>query len=750
MKKHLFIIILNILIASIGYKANGQASCTCDCLKPLFDYLITSNRLFTSKSDSVLLSKLISDANAAGFTVTPGGCAILTNNTNKYFYALTSATTGTLYKAQLGDCIVVLKSTNSNVTFNTLKSNDCSNAGIVRYGTGGKKVQKKYYVNRSANINYILTRTDINVSGSTNSYQMETGVPYMRTVFSSSSGASGRFKIVTVFSIDEMVNVPNNAVILSADLHLFAYHGGFNTTTYKNAHSVLSETKYQPIAQLYIKGTTWNYQTNPRNLVELTFQNPMVGDGGPVSAESPFQDLTINFKNHLASNKRILDYGFAMINDLQLPASRDAYVYATFCSPTYPDVNKRPYMDITWADPADTVTLAQLYIDSCATCNWVPSGICYSAITDTSVNTDLYGITGNWRPYRSFAYYNHRSETDFTNKVNVRNDGTIKNYFNFWQIVNGKWQAQDTAVSRWVWNSESTLFNEKGAELETKDPLGRYTSGLYGYQNALATAIAQNARYREVAYEGFEDYNFAGGGCISCAPARNIDFTSYKANFDATEQHTGNYSLRIDNNKSAGITAVVTADNTAFNINIDAGNNDCNTGTALKGVHADKDALLPTFSPLAGKQMLVSAWVKESGKCDGTTYTGNQISVVIGRQNDQDIAVIAKPTGNIIEGWQQIEVVVDVPANATRFTVNMQNIGNNIVYFDDLRVHPYNANMKSYVYDEVSLRLMAELDENNYATFYEYDDDGSLVRLKKETERGIMTIKESRNGLLIK
>ncbi|HEY1200087.1 MAG TPA: hypothetical protein VGE79_03850, partial [Niastella sp.] len=63
-------------------------------------------------------------------------------------------------------------------------------------------------------------------------------------------------------------------------------------------------------------------------------------------------------------------------------------------------------------------------------------------------------------------------------------------------------------------------------------------------------------------------------------------------------------------------------------------------------------------------------------------------------------------------------------------------------------IHPFNAQMKSFAYDAVSLRLMAELDENNYATFYEYDDDGSLVRVKKETERGVQTIKESRSALM--
>jgi hypothetical protein len=89
-----------------------------------------------------------------------------------------------------------------------------------------------------------------------------------------------------------------------------------------------------------------------------------------------------------------------------------------------------------------------------------------------------------------------------------------------------------------------------------------------------------------------------------------------------------------------------------------------------------------------------------------------------------------------------------VPADATTLSINMQATGTSTVYFDDLRIHPYNANMKSFVYDPVNLRLMAELDENNYATMYEYDDDGTLIRLKKETERGIKTISETRSALL--
>jgi hypothetical protein len=51
------------------------------------------------------------------------------------------------------------------------------------------------------------------------------------------------------------------------------------------------------------------------------------------------------------------------------------------------------------------------------------------------------------------------------------------------------------------------------------------------------------------------------------------------------------------------------------------------------------------------------------------------------------------------------------------------------------------------VYHPTNLRLLAGLDENNYASFYEYDDEGTLIRVKKETQKGIKTITETRSSL---
>ncbi|NRA12676.1 MAG: hypothetical protein HRT57_12035, partial [Crocinitomicaceae bacterium] len=104
-------------------------------------------------------------------------------------------------------------------------------------------------------------------------------------------------------------------------------------------------------------------------------------------------------------------------------------------------------------------------------------------------------------------------------------------------------------------------------------------------------------------------------------------------------------------------------------------------------------------------------------------------------------------TGEIIEGWQRIVGSFEIPLNTTDLNIHLKNDHQSIdAFFDDIRIHPFNASMKSYVYDPETYWLTAELDDNNYATFYEYDKEGQLIRIKKETARGIMTIQESRSS----
>ncbi|MFD2561233.1 leucine-rich repeat domain-containing protein [Aquimarina rubra] len=115
--------------------------------------------------------------------------------------------------------------------------------------------------------------------------------------------------------------------------------------------------------------------------------------------------------------------------------------------------------------------------------------------------------------------------------------------------------------------------------------------------------------------------------------------------------------------------------------------------------------------------------------------------------NDQ---AVFNPQGSVIDGWQRVSSSFTIPSNAASMTITLRNSAtensNGIAYFDDVRIYPFNGNMKTFVYDPVTQWLRAELDENNYATFYEYDKEGGLIRVKKETEEGVYTIQETRSG----
>lgn len=171
---------------------------------------------------------------------------------------------------------------------------------------------------------------------------------------------------------------------------------------------------------------------------------------------------------------------------------------------------------------------------------------------------------------------------------------------------------------------------------------------------------------------------------------------------------------------------------------------------AAKGVELRCESDVPctecvtSFSPTPG-EYLVSAWVSEIGNGPSvTTFTNTAIKISFPGSTQ---TAMLTPKGSIIDGWQRIEEVIKVPVSATGIDIQL-TVFSGKGYFDDIRFYPVDGSMKSFVYDPVTLRLMAELDERNYATLYEYDEEGNLIRVKKETEKGVMTLKENRNNII--
>ena len=172
--------------------------------------------------------------------------------------------------------------------------------------------------------------------------------------------------------------------------------------------------------------------------------------------------------------------------------------------------------------------------------------------------------------------------------------------------------------------------------------------------------------------------------------------------------------------------------NAIFNVNMNCAN-----------PKLDCTNCIGSFAPQTGDYIL-SAWVKEDiNNPNVLTYTKPQIYIDFPPSSPSTVPFTAE--GSIIDGWQRIEKEFNIPLTATYINLRLQCASGNC-FFDDIRVFPKDGSMKSYVYDPITLRLVAELDERNYATLYEYDEEGKLVRVKKETEKGIMTIKENKNS----
>ncbi|OJY89971.1 MAG: hypothetical protein BGP13_19955 [Sphingobacteriales bacterium 40-81] len=361
---------------------------------------------------------------------------------------------------------------------------------------------------------------------------------------------------------------------------------------------------------------------------------------------------------------------------------------------------------------------------------------------DKIINPYVKGILGNWRPFASYVYTVNRSQPagnpSQPGGTDIRASGYYSSYNPFWSFQStGLTNYLSPGVdipshdNRWVWNTKSIYFDQKGNGIEEVDPLNRYGSVLFGYQQSLAVAVAANARHNEMAFDGFEDYDFSLGATGDCRPEKHLDLGLVESNGEwangsgriiSTKSHTGRSSYELSS---------------ALTINKDQGGT--NPADNILGYTNGKYKLLSNelakgFAPVTGKKYLLSVWVNDH------VPDNNKIQNLQVQLNGNSIPV-SSTVVPVVEGWKRL----DIPfTGGSTFALTLTP--SSTIEIDDLRIFPYDGQLNTYVYDNKTLRLMAQLDENNFATLYEYDDEGTPVRVKKETERGIMTLKESRQS----
>jgi hypothetical protein len=350
-----------------------------------------------------------------------------------------------------------------------------------------------------------------------------------------------------------------------------------------------------------------------------------------------------------------------------------------------------------------------------------------SLSTAASLNPYRFGAKGIWRNSEKYLYQVDRQQSSPTD---VSKDGVYNSF------VEHNWNVTYTNSLLNNWNLANTVtrYNVYGFETENLDALNLYSSAMYGYNNSMPVAVIKNSGYFEMGYEGFEEY-----GALAAYPTGSSDYYHGHFNFTcaqplnfSTEAHTGSKSIILPSSNSLAFSSSV----------ID--------GTTVTMSDHSLKYFTPRNSSTSGggnsnTQYLLSFWIKKQGALS----PGTDVTIRINH-----VAPLSLTRKIEVEKWQKVEAVFDL-ANVslyptqpvTSFNLSIDNGGGSNIYIDDVRIQPFKSSMTSYVYDPVTLWLMAELDNRNYATFYNYDSEGGLVQVKQETEKGVMTIKSSRNNV---
>lgn len=411
----------------------------------------------------------------------------------------------------------------------------------------------------------------------------------------------------------------------------------------------------------------------------------------------------------------------------------------------------------------------------------------YLPSNNTSYNPYALGLKGVYMPYKSYVFYNKENPERTTsvnlnstttpnfNQTDIKNDGYLTNFTPFWTNFNAKpyWEGKtideknDVLTDKWTWTSLSQIIDQNGNGVQSLNPLGIQSAVQFGHNKKFPLAVANNATHSSILFDGFEEYD--KGDLYDCnSNLKTSILTNYlmqqwhwylwpnlttdRANISVSESHTGKQSLQILKGYVEVPFSLITEPSYT--------SRQLMNQFYLKSKHVihpfypnstnePKEYLLTywsKFDPLNGEPILRLQYKDASNVWNSVSskYIGEEIWV---------------------DGWRKLTISIIVPSQAKdkemRMLIHKKIKSNGVVkqsptqseyndfklFIDDIKVMPVNASMVSYVYDNLNYRIMAVLNDNHFATFYEYDDEGNLIRTKQETEKGIKTIKENRQNI---
>lgn len=342
-------------------------------------------------------------------------------------------------------------------------------------------------------------------------------------------------------------------------------------------------------------------------------------------------------------------------------------------------------------------------------------------------NRNLLTAVGGSKTIKDGAYIISESKATYSNVYPTRQpDGSVSNVTKPWyhlsetyqRLLNDDVPASTAAVSTdWRKQSTNTLYDVSYNCIEQEGLNGRRAASRWGYAGLYKLADISNANYNSFAFSGFED--------AAAGPANTVM-----------------YGGEITNGQTAQTASVQLVNNLPYTIlphsgDFMAGVAPNTAGPALDTKHFE-----------VGRTYIAKVWVHKLSPSNAALSI--QINGTAGSAYTDTKTVTRSNPANVTVGdWVLMSVELEVPANFnTAATHNMLiSLSNNgstgKAYFDDLAFHPKDAVMTGNVYNAKTGALIAQLDNDNFATFYTYDNAMRLTSASKEYSGGIKKVTES-------
>ncbi|MBS1636297.1 MAG: hypothetical protein JST26_10295 [Bacteroidetes bacterium] len=317
--------------------------------------------------------------------------------------------------------------------------------------------------------------------------------------------------------------------------------------------------------------------------------------------------------------------------------------------------------------------------------------------TNTTSNLNDYetAAKGKWRTVSTYAY--NEAVTGGAIENGTIHERVYKNAGTYTMTMfNWKNHALNDSA-KWVRTSTVTKYSPNGNAIEEKDAMYIFSAAKYGYNQLVPYMVAKNADYASVNFESFENiYTASSSTYLEEKLPVNTSYIS------STYAHSGSKSYML------GVSSFTVAQTNLTPL--------LNTaGASLKvWIKDPQHASMPVSGSIIGSVTVPLSFTKIAQTGEWSLYE----------------AVVTNWQGMTLNGAINVVLRNNISAQPT-------------IYVDDFRMQPLNAQANAYVYDPVSLKLLASFDDQHFGLFYQYNKEGKLVRKMVETERGIKTVTET-------